>query len=345
MAQRPVVGVNGVAPKRSFSLSRGPSNLFLRLSGRRQKSVEDGGVNGNWGPDSEEVLPQAQQQQPPRQYQQQNQQHQQQYQQHPQQPPPQAWQQQRQQPGAPAIPAKVPVNYTTGYGQQVPRLVGRGNGAQGGIRYGEDDQSTVSSVEEVPGGGRYMPQQVRIRGGAGSPAALGAGVGGDYSHNEFEDGDESYFSVQRRPVGAGRSQAAPDVHGTSGTTLEASEGGAGPPIRPFYRTPTGLKGKQAKKRDFEVNLEGGLDIRLNVEVNPKDPSGITVPYRLVVPRLWYTYQPEDLGSKAPTGLKRLLSMGRKPAPQHGQEQEQVFHPGQSESGESTPLGEHGGMME
>ncbi|EPE10087.1 hypothetical protein F503_05182 [Ophiostoma piceae UAMH 11346] len=216
----------------------------------------------------------------------------------------------------------------------------------GAIRYAEDDQSTVSSVEDVPGGSRYIPQQARIRGGAGSPTALGAGVGGDYSHNEFENGDESYFSVRRRPVGAGRGQTAPDVHGASGTTLEASEGGAGPPVRPFYRTPTGLTAKQAKKKDFEVNLEGGLDIRLNVEVNPKDPSGITVPYRLVVPRLWYTYQPEDLGedAKAPTGLKRLLSMGRKPAPRQHQEQQQEFHPGQSESDESSPLGEQGGMM-
>jgi len=39
-------------------------------------------------------------------------------------------------------------------------------------------------------------------------------------------------------------------------------------------------------REF-INLEGGLDITLNCEVNPKDPAGITTPYRLLVPALWF----------------------------------------------------------
>jgi hypothetical protein len=65
------------------------------------------------------------------------------------------------------------------------------------------------------------------------------------------------------------------------------------PHRPsaFHRTPTTLSTKQ--KRDpnaHAVNLEGGLDITLNVEVSPKDPAGITMPYRLLVPRLWYEEQ-------------------------------------------------------
>lgn len=59
----------------------------------------------------------------------------------------------------------------------------------------------------------------------------------------------------------------------------------------FHRTPTGLSTKGglfAKKQAIEqVNLEGGLEITLNVEVNCKDPAGITAPYRLLVPRLWY----------------------------------------------------------
>jgi hypothetical protein len=36
-----------------------------------------------------------------------------------------------------------------------------------------------------------------------------------------------------------------------------------------------------------INLEGGLDITLNCEVSPKDPAGITTPYRLLVPALWF----------------------------------------------------------
>lgn len=36
-----------------------------------------------------------------------------------------------------------------------------------------------------------------------------------------------------------------------------------------------------------VNLEGGLAVTLNLELNPKDPSGITTPYKLLVPMLRY----------------------------------------------------------
>lgn len=36
-----------------------------------------------------------------------------------------------------------------------------------------------------------------------------------------------------------------------------------------------------------VNLEGGLAITLNLELNPKDPAGITTPYKLLVPMLRY----------------------------------------------------------
>ena len=66
---------------------------------------------------------------------------------------------------------------------------------------------------------------------------------------------------------------------------------------------------------YEINLEGGLDICLNMEVSPKDPAGITTPYRLLVPALWYDEEEEEeeylnqekvhLG-----GLKRLSSVMR-----------------------------------
>ena len=78
---------------------------------------------------------------------------------------------------------------------------------------------------------------------------------------------------------------------------------SGAPIRPgmFQRRPTNLSEKAARKGNIpaidaegneidvndSVNLEGGLDILLNVEINQKDPSGITMPYRLLIPALWY----------------------------------------------------------
>ncbi|KPI36366.1 uncharacterized protein AB675_7303 [Cyphellophora attinorum] len=74
------------------------------------------------------------------------------------------------------------------------------------------------------------------------------------------------------------------------------------PVRPgILRRPTNLSEKAARKGNVPaidaegneidvndtINLEGGLDVVLNVEVNQKDPAGITTPYRLLVPALWY----------------------------------------------------------
>lgn len=36
-----------------------------------------------------------------------------------------------------------------------------------------------------------------------------------------------------------------------------------------------------------INLQYGLDIIIHCEVSQKDPAGLTVPYRLLVPTLWY----------------------------------------------------------
>ncbi|EME44011.1 hypothetical protein DOTSEDRAFT_71724 [Dothistroma septosporum NZE10] len=67
----------------------------------------------------------------------------------------------------------------------------------------------------------------------------------------------------------------------------------------FRRRPTDLSIKDAKKaaaklgedENLEVghiDLEGGLDISLCMEKDQHDPSGTTVPYRLLVPALWYS---------------------------------------------------------
>ena len=109
---------------------------------------------------------------------------------------------------------------------------------------------------------------------------------------------------------------------------------SGAPVRPgMLRRPTNLSEKAARKGNLpaldaedneievndHVNLEGGLDIVLNVEVNQKDPSGITAPYRLLVPALWYDGSsdreklntPADLQRK-PTLLNRFGIGGRRP---------------------------------
>jgi PhoD related phosphatase len=72
----------------------------------------------------------------------------------------------------------------------------------------------------------------------------------------------------------------------------------------IFRRPTNLSEKAGKKGgppplvtdshgnlietyNDHINLEGGLDITLNCEVSQGDAAGITTPYRLLVPALWY----------------------------------------------------------
>ncbi|PHH73149.1 hypothetical protein CDD80_4013 [Ophiocordyceps camponoti-rufipedis] len=122
-------------------------------------------------------------------------------------------------------------------------------------------------------------------------AALASSLPG--TQDEFAAGDDSYFTAK----GPRRAQ---------------SMGSQGPGR--FHRTPTGLSAKQMQQADrYAVDLEGGLEVTINVEVSGRDPAGITVPYRLLVPRLQYEYDPasDDLGSRPEAGgLRRLLSLGR-----------------------------------
>jgi hypothetical protein len=180
-------------------------------------------------------------------------------------------------------------------------------------------------------------------------------------NSEFDQGDESYFSVRQPPH-----QSNPYAPARPGDSLAMT--GATPPTAPlqqqqqqqqqldqqefvprpgaFHRTPTTLTAKQRKRAGAEealaVNLQGALEVTLNVEISPRDPGGSTVPYRLVVPRLWYEDDGEgedgeerergegllrDGGGEefpttgevpgemvekdAPRGLKRLISLRRR----------------------------------
>ncbi|KAL9616575.1 MAG: hypothetical protein Q9160_008578 [Pyrenula sp. 1 TL-2023] len=110
----------------------------------------------------------------------------------------------------------------------------------------------------------------------------------------------SSLPTARRPNAHGSANSSPappvrrasfDPHMQSGITPR--------PIGNFQRRPTNLSEKAAKKGggvgvngegdviNDHINLTGGLDIVLNCEVNQRDPAGITTPYRLLVPALWY----------------------------------------------------------
>lgn len=95
-----------------------------------------------------------------------------------------------------------------------------------------------------------------------------------------EPGQQQYRQQQQRPPSQSQVSHGQFSHGSDAD------------FRPktFQRTPTGLSAKLIKKAGgperVAVDLDGGLEITLNVEVNPKDPAGITVPYRLIVPKLW-----------------------------------------------------------
>ncbi|KAF4984756.1 hypothetical protein FZEAL_117 [Fusarium zealandicum] len=150
-----------------------------------------------------------------------------------------------------------------------------------------------------------------------------SGIRGGAAYDEYSEGDDSYFMAQAPR----RAQTV----GSKAMSHSRNDLNSIPLRQPIYRTPTGLSTKQKKQASkYAVDLEGGLDISLNVEINPKDPAGITKQYRLLVPKLFYDYnaeaeqedvpEPEPAPKPAPapapaepSGFKRLLSFRKKPA--------------------------------
>ncbi|KAL9001879.1 MAG: hypothetical protein Q9188_005160, partial [Gyalolechia gomerana] len=107
---------------------------------------------------------------------------------------------------------------------------------------------------------------------------------------------EDYFTHQPK-----RASTLPAPH-SNGSLSHSSA----PLARPgnFHRRPTNMSesavlkgGADTNHADDEkhghINLEDGLDICINCEVNQTDPAGTTVPYRLLVPALSYE-GPEDV---------------------------------------------------
>ncbi|KAG9233554.1 hypothetical protein BJ875DRAFT_378390 [Amylocarpus encephaloides] len=154
----------------------------------------------------------------------------------------------------------------------------------GGINgYGADSDSDDSGYDGAPG-------RVGLRGGAGSS----------------EDG---YFPQMGPPYGT---EPEHRIENAS-TSIAGERPQQGFHKRQFHRTPTGLSEKQRKMGGGQkIDLEGGLDICLNVEVNHKDPAGITIPYRLLVPALWYEEDLEDEAAQmVKGGLDRWLSFAKR----------------------------------
>lgn len=131
-----------------------------------------------------------------------------------------------------------------------------------------------------------------------------------------EQGDD-YFSSHSNPPSNTR-QTFPGPHSRN-TSMIPRPGN-------FQRRPTNLSEKAAKKGgglaaeeeegfNDRINLEGGLDIILNCEVSPKDPAGITTPYRFLVPALLYDGSSDEMyaGAEeaAPAGVKRSGSIFKK----------------------------------
>ncbi|KAM3088523.1 hypothetical protein ACMFMG_000159 [Clarireedia jacksonii] len=133
----------------------------------------------------------------------------------------------------------------------------------GGINgYGADSDDDLSYNATLDG---PTTAPVTMRGGAG-------------------DENAEYYAFQNQPP-----RAVDSTPKNASTSIAGAQPQSQPfPRNQFHRTPTGFSEKQLRKGNVQqVNLESGLDICLNFEVNQRDPAGITVPYRLLVPALWY----------------------------------------------------------
>ena len=131
--------------------------------------------------------------------------------------------------------------------------------------------------------------------------------GGPPSPDSFDN--DGYFP--RQPTIPKRA-ATVNVNGSQRHSSAPPLNGSAPPPRPgnFHRRPTNMSEKAAAKGNPDdtsghINLEHGLDIVLNCEVDQKDPGGITVPYRLLVPALSYEGHGDE--NSAPFRKKSLVS--------------------------------------
>jgi hypothetical protein len=106
----------------------------------------------------------------------------------------------------------------------------------------------------------------------------------------------------------------------------------------FHRRPSVLGKSGLKQKGDFLDLQGGLDICLNMEVSQHDPAGITAPYRLIVPALDYTAPADGVIEKPPRkGLFGVFGGGRKRGHPGGKIGDDGYSISGSESG--SELGE------
>jgi hypothetical protein len=144
-----------------------------------------------------------------------------------------------------------------------------------------------------------------------------------------------HTSPARRAAPVHGAAAVTDIPGMTADPMSPSAAAPERDLRKtFHRTPTSLS-QSGPKRGFSfrrtltggtltsqssshpapphtINLEGGLEVILNMEVNQRDPAGITTPYRLLVPRLWWRFEERGWAdehlARRPSVLQRLSSV-------------------------------------
>ncbi|KAL9086998.1 MAG: hypothetical protein Q9165_006826 [Trypethelium subeluteriae] len=160
--------------------------------------------------------------------------------------------------------------------------------AKSNARYNENPNPKTASPESI------QPQSSTR--GPYPPPSLNA-YAPALARRHSESGDPSSYGEvagqPTRPTPFHRRLTDPNIASLRG----------GPNIQPGHNT-------EEQHFSDHVNLEYGLDICLNVENSQKDPAGITTPYRLLVPALWYEGRPDEntakLGkSKIGTVLQRV----------------------------------------
>ncbi|KAI9765084.1 MAG: hypothetical protein M1840_007791 [Geoglossum simile] len=112
--------------------------------------------------------------------------------------------------------------------------------------------------------------------------------GGQNSGNGIKNRQvsESTSAIPHRPssMSDGYFPPQPLASPDTGVSAPAYPQGIGPPNGGLKRTLTKSRGAV---KGAVISMDDGLDIILNCEVSQKDPAGITSPYRLLLPALYY----------------------------------------------------------
>ena len=128
---------------------------------------------------------------------------------------------------------------------------------------------------------------IRRLSGRGSPRTNGYMPSNRYDSESPPDSPpmDGYFPRQAQ---INRSSTAP----ANGVATQRHS--SAPLLRPgnFLRRPTNMSEKAATRGDTgdssgHIDLKHGLDIVLNCEADQRDPAGVTRPYRLLIPALFY----------------------------------------------------------